>query len=112
MDDGNVALCLVGYFLTATTVNFQSMKTILANLWHPLGGVTITDIGDKWFLFQFYCEADLSRIIKGAPWTFNNHLLVFEQLQSGVDPLEVLLIKAMFWVQIHNLPAGIFRING
>lgn len=96
LDDRNVDLCLVGCFLTGTTVNFQSMKIVLANLWHPLGGATITEIGDKRFLFQFYCEANLSRIVKGAPWTFNSYLLVFEQLQSGVDPLEVPLFRTVF----------------
>ncbi|PPS15026.1 hypothetical protein GOBAR_AA05545 [Gossypium barbadense] len=30
-------LCLVGCFLTTIIVTFQSMKIVLANLWHPLG---------------------------------------------------------------------------
>lgn len=46
-------LCLVGCFLTPSSVNFQSMKTIFANLCHPLGGVTITDIGEKRLMFRF-----------------------------------------------------------
>lgn len=27
-------------------------------------------------------------VVKGAYWTLNNHLLVFEIVQKGVDPLE------------------------
>lgn len=84
IEEENLDLCLVGIFLTATTVNFMSMKTVLANIWHPLEGVTITDIGEIRFLFRFYCEADLARVVKGAPWTFNNHLLVFEVLKRGM----------------------------
>lgn len=85
-----------GCYLTTTTVNFQSMKTVLAKLWHPLGGVTITDIGEKMFLFRFYCEAEETRIMKGSLWTFNNHLLVVADLTNGMDPLEIPLLKAIF----------------
>ncbi|KAK5834505.1 hypothetical protein PVK06_018386 [Gossypium arboreum] len=101
-------MCLVGCFLTATTVNFESMQMVMANLWHPFGGVTITDIGEKRFLFHFYCEVDLDRVVKGWPCTFNNHLLVIHTLKEGDDPLEVPLLYANFWVQIHNLPLGMY----
>lgn len=84
------------------------MKTVLANLWHALGGVTITDIEEKRFLFRFYCEAKITRVVKGSPWTFNSHLLFIETLSNSVDPLETPLLKARFWVQIHNLPAGFY----
>ncbi|MBA0675514.1 hypothetical protein Goari_017054 [Gossypium aridum] len=101
-------LCLVGCFLIATTINFQSMRTMMANLWHPLEGISITNVGEKRFVFQFYCEIDFDRVVKGAPWTFNNHLLVFHHLKQGEDPLEVDLLYTEFWVQIHNLPLGMF----
>lgn len=32
VEELNPDLCLVGCFLTAATINFQSMKTVLANL--------------------------------------------------------------------------------
>ncbi|MBA0805970.1 hypothetical protein Gohar_005449, partial [Gossypium harknessii] len=101
-------LCLVGCFLTATTINFQLMRTVMANLWHPLAGISITKVGEKRFVFQFYCEMDFDRMVKGAPWTFNNHLLVFHHLKGGYDPLEVDLLFTEFWIQIHNLPPGMF----
>ncbi|XP_012435591.1 uncharacterized protein At4g02000-like [Gossypium raimondii] len=51
---------------------------------------------------------DFDRVVKGAPWTFNNHLLVFHHLKCGDDPLEVDLLFTEFWIQIHNLPPGMF----
>ncbi|MFQ6619409.1 hypothetical protein Gotur_000470 [Gossypium turneri] len=84
------------------------MRTVMADLWHPLGGVSIADVGEKRFVFQFYCEMDFDRVVKGAPWTFNNHLLVFHHLKQGEDPLEVDLLYTEFWVQIYNLPPGFF----
>ncbi|MBA0693261.1 hypothetical protein Goari_010755 [Gossypium aridum] len=39
-------LSVVGSCFTASVVQFQAMRTTLANLWPPRGGVTITDLGD------------------------------------------------------------------
>ncbi|XP_016704246.1 uncharacterized protein [Gossypium hirsutum] len=100
--------CLVVCFLTATVINFQSMRTVMANLWHPLGGVTITDIEEKRILFRLYCEVDRDRVVKGSPYTFNNHLLIFSILKEEDNPLEVPLNHAEFWVQIHNLPSSLY----
>ncbi|MBA0604235.1 hypothetical protein Godav_016907, partial [Gossypium davidsonii] len=38
---------LVGCFLTASIINFLGMKSTLANLWHPICGVQIRDLGEK-----------------------------------------------------------------
>ncbi|MFQ6645218.1 hypothetical protein Gotur_020591 [Gossypium turneri] len=40
------ANCFVGIFLTSSVVNFQAMRTMLENDWHPNGGVSILDLGD------------------------------------------------------------------
>lgn len=69
-------LTLVGCFLTPKEFNFHSMKSTLANLWHPLGGVTITHIGEKRLTFRFYYAIDIERVINGTPWTFDNQLLI------------------------------------
>lgn len=62
-----VNLSVVGSFLMATVVQFQAMRTTLVNLWHPHGGVKITYMGEKRFLFQFYYEIDLDRFLDGSP---------------------------------------------
>ncbi|KAK5834071.1 hypothetical protein PVK06_017944 [Gossypium arboreum] len=99
---------LVGCFLTASIIHFQAMKSTIANLWHPVRGIQIRDLGEKMYLFQFFHPMDLERVIKGSPWTFNNHLLVLHKLQWGEDPLKIPLIYSPFWVQLHEVPVGFF----
>ncbi|KAB2005666.1 hypothetical protein ERO13_D11G262550v2 [Gossypium hirsutum] len=70
----------MGSFLTASVIRFQAMRTTLANLWHPLGGMMIKDLGKKF--------------LEGSPRTFNNHLLIFHRLKVGED----LLLVPLFWV--------------
>ncbi|MBA0766101.1 hypothetical protein Gotri_015176, partial [Gossypium trilobum] len=41
------ALSLVGCFLTAIIIHYPAMKSTMANLWHPVRGVQIRDLGEK-----------------------------------------------------------------
>ncbi|MFQ6623720.1 hypothetical protein Gotur_003518 [Gossypium turneri] len=66
--DPEYRLCLVGRVLTDSIVNFPSLKNTLADLWHPLRGVSIMEIEDKRILFQFYSEIDLKRVMDDMPW--------------------------------------------
>ncbi|MBA0575190.1 hypothetical protein Golob_007042 [Gossypium lobatum] len=63
--------CLVGYFLTASFVHFTAMNNTMANLWHPLDGVQILDLGERRFLFKFFHEMDVERVVNGTPWMLN-----------------------------------------
>ncbi|MBA0578443.1 hypothetical protein Gorai_020725 [Gossypium raimondii] len=36
-------LCLVGCYITASVVHFPTMRNTLVNLWHPLGGASLSD---------------------------------------------------------------------
>ncbi|MBA0730284.1 hypothetical protein Golax_020588 [Gossypium laxum] len=80
--DTEYGLCLVGRVFTDSIVNFLSLKNTLADLWHPLRGVSIMEIEDKCILFRYYSEIDLKRV------------------------MDVPLGNTIFWVLIHNLPVG------
>lgn len=99
--------CLVDKALTDCVIHFPSLKRTLADLWHPLGGVTITDLGDKMYLFRFFYEVDIQRVIDGIPWSFNRHLIIFHQLGHKEDPKTILVNFSYFWIQLHNLPYGV-----
>ncbi|PPS04462.1 hypothetical protein GOBAR_AA16201 [Gossypium barbadense] len=105
-EDVEQEFCLVGCLLTARMVNFQTMKNMLANVWHLIGGLLILNLREMRFLFKFFYEVDIDRVIKEAPWTFNNHLMVFHRLLEDEDSMEVPLTYSFLWVQIHDLLPG------
>ena len=108
-DDGDIIdyrWCLVGRFLIDRSINLMAMKNTLASIWRPVKGVCIKDLGPSLFLFQFFHEMDVERVIKGGPWTFNQHLLLLSRLAVRINPTHVSLFLADFWVQIHDLPYG------
>ncbi|MFQ6640246.1 hypothetical protein Gotur_016743, partial [Gossypium turneri] len=45
-------LQLVGRFLTASIVHFPAMRNTMANVWHPVKGVQIRDLGEKSFVSE------------------------------------------------------------
>ncbi|KAH1031840.1 hypothetical protein J1N35_044014 [Gossypium stocksii] len=55
--------CRVGRVLTESAIHFPSMKNVLAELWHPIEGVAITEIEDKRIFFRFYNEIDILRVV-------------------------------------------------
>lgn len=42
---------LVGRCLTDSVVYFPSLRNTMADIWHPIGGICITDLGEKRYLF-------------------------------------------------------------
>ncbi|MBA0573656.1 hypothetical protein Golob_000920, partial [Gossypium lobatum] len=57
---------LVGCFLTASIVHFPAMKSTMANLWHLIRGVQISDLGDKQFSFKFFHKMNLDWVLNGV----------------------------------------------
>ncbi|XP_019176759.1 PREDICTED: uncharacterized protein LOC109172055 [Ipomoea nil] len=68
-------------------------------------GMYAISLADDLFLFQFPHLRDLHRVIEDGPWSFENHLLICEQVPPNVRPEEVELESIPFWIQIHGLPA-------
>ncbi|PPR91375.1 hypothetical protein GOBAR_AA29310 [Gossypium barbadense] len=82
------------------------MRLTLANMWHPIGVVSISKLENERFMFQFYFEVDVDRVMKNGPWNYNFHMLILHQLKEGKNPLSVQLSAVDFWILINDLPHG------
>lgn len=58
------------------------------------------------YLFQFYHEIDVKRVMEGSPWSFNRRALIMARLKEGENPRCVELNTMELWVQIHDLKVG------
>lgn len=45
-------------------------------------------------------------IHNGGPWSFDNAMLILENIPLGEEPLKVPLWWLNIWIQIHDLPSG------
>lgn len=83
-EDGNVlerdlALSMVGTILTDNVVNFPSLRNTMADLWHPISAIAISNIVEKRYLFNFFHPMDLNKVLEGRPWFFSNHPLLLHK---------------------------------
>jgi 14-3-3 protein epsilon len=99
--------CHVGRFLCDRTIHVNSMKATMADVWRPVKGVKIKEAKKGIFLFQFSHELDMEGVLQGGPWNFDNHMLIMERVQVGVQIENIPLHHVDFWVQVHNLPVGL-----
>lgn len=102
----NSRFCLVGCFLTGKVINFAAMKHTMTLLWHPGKGVCIRDLFPTLFLFQFFHEIDVKRVVESGPWTFDQHILLIKRLEENEQPQNIPLFFTSFWIQVYNPPIG------
>lgn len=57
----------VGHFLTDKSIKVQVMRQVLASIWRPVKGVGIKEIEDNRFIFHFFHERDIQRILGEGP---------------------------------------------
>uniref|UniRef100_A0A803QS68 CCHC-type domain-containing protein n=1 Tax=Cannabis sativa TaxID=3483 RepID=A0A803QS68_CANSA len=110
VDSGNEGIddrwCLVGRFLSNRIVDFEKMQNILASLWQPGIGMFVKQVDNNRFLFQFYHEVDIKRVIDGSPWTYDRMQLIIERLPVGGDPKTLTLNTLDIWIQMHDVQPG------
>ncbi|KAM6559477.1 hypothetical protein CsatA_028716 [Cannabis sativa] len=98
--------CLIGRLLTGKVSDFLVLQNIMADLWKPGKGMYVKILEQNRFLFQFYHEIDIRRVINGSPWTYDRKQLIIERLKPGGNPKNVMLNTLDMWVQIHDLQSG------
>ncbi|CAH9090007.1 unnamed protein product [Cuscuta europaea] len=59
-----IGWALVGTITSEKSVCFSSFRDTMANIWRPVKGVTITELGNRRYMFQFYNENDMQRVLE------------------------------------------------
>lgn len=98
--------CLVGRFLTESSIDFQAMQHKMASLWRPGKGMYVKQLEANRFMFQFYHEIDIKRVCDGSPWTFGRFQLVFARLKEGDNQRTISINDMDIWVQLHDMSTG------
>ena len=103
-DPGAEKHVLAAKFLTKRVLNMEAITKTFTLLWKTRKGFEIRDMGDHRVMFVFPDVADVERVLKGEPWTFDRHLVVLEKMNSGDGFEDLSFNQTSFWVQVHDLP--------
>ncbi|XP_074347634.1 uncharacterized protein LOC141686500 [Apium graveolens] len=100
-------LCLVGSFVTTRKINFVAMQDTLSAIWRPVKGIYMEEtVIPNLFLFKFFHELDMQRVLDDGPWTFNNQALMVKRLEMGEQLADIKLKELYMWIQVYDLPVG------
>jgi hypothetical protein len=72
-------------------------------------GVTIKEAKVGIFMFHFAHPLDMEAVLNGGPWTFDNNMLILEQVPLGMQIDQIPLFHTTMWVQVHNLPTRLMK---
>lgn len=64
-------------------MHFPLLRNTLADFLHPIGGIYITNLGDKMYLLKFFYNVNLNRVLDGKLGIFNNHLILMKKVMPA-----------------------------
>ncbi|KAE8656243.1 hypothetical protein F3Y22_tig00117005pilonHSYRG00207 [Hibiscus syriacus] len=70
------------------------------DVWHPMEGIAILDLGENMFLFRLFLEMDVKRIENGGQWNFNSHLLILQSFEEYDTTGIALGYKRIMWIRV------------
>lgn len=77
-------------------------------IWGMVGEVKIEKAGRNIFLCKFRTKRLKNRVTKDGPWSFDDALLVFEELKENTSIEDLEFKYVIFWVHFHNVPRVCF----
>lgn len=99
--------CLVGRIVTEKKVNFMAMQDTLSSIWRPVKGVFMEETSQlNMFLFKFFHERDVQRVLEDGPWTFNQQVLLIKRFNADEQLKDVKLSELCIWLQVYDVPIG------
>ncbi|XP_021750424.1 uncharacterized protein LOC110716098 [Chenopodium quinoa] len=100
----NIGLSLVGKILTIRSYNFEAMQRTLKQVWSLSRDVVFRKIENNFFMIQFFHWRDKEKVIDGAPWTFDNNILLLKEVQGNEQPDLIDIKHCPYWIRLYNLP--------
>ena len=94
-------LSLIGKFLMCKPFN-KFWK------WGLDDSMQILEVGLNLFQFKFQSEFDMTRILRGGPWLFDNQLLMQQRWKKGMNVGNIQMENTSLWVQIWGAPFDMF----
>ena len=95
---------LVGKVICEKPLNKGAVKNILTKVWGNPTTLSIVDLAENCFMFNFLDDELPKRIIEDSPWYVMGHLLSLQWWCPWTSISEVSYNLVPFWVQIHGIP--------
>lgn len=58
------------------------------------------------FLFKFFHDRDMQRVLDDGPWTFNQQFLLTKKFNADEQLMDIKISELYMWVQLYDIPVG------
>lgn len=103
-NENSVSLLLLGRLLTERSYNVDAFKRTITTVWAPKHGLVIRVLKPNLYAFQFFHWRDMTKVLEGRPWCFDNMLILLKEAEGDEQPDQVTLTHSPFWIRLKNLP--------
>ncbi|XP_010679627.1 uncharacterized protein LOC104894942 [Beta vulgaris subsp. vulgaris] len=100
----DLAASLVVKILTVRSYNFKALKRTLNQIWAISKGAIFRKIENDLFVVHFACKRDRDKVLVGRPWTFDQSLVMLQEIDEDIQPSNIAMKSCPFRVHLYNLP--------
>lgn len=72
----DLKLCVVGRFADNRDTNIDVLQHTLEPIWRPIKKMVVSQMAPRHFMFQFFHEKHVRRVMEDGPWTFTQTIRV------------------------------------
>ena len=102
--DTSMSMAVVGKVVTVRSYNFDALKRTMNQIWTLTKEALFRQIENGLFVIQFAAGKDKKKVMEGRPWTFDNNLILLEEIDGSSQPSNIPMQWCPFWLRLYNLP--------
>ena len=96
--------CAIMKIMTQKSISFDALRKNMRMLWKTNKWVNFSELEAELVLVEFGDGKDKKKILDISPWNFEKQLVIIQEFEGELTPMEMELKWSPFWIQIFNLP--------
>ena len=96
--------CAIMKIMTHKSISFDALRKNMRILWKTNKWVNFSELEAELFLVEFGDGKDKKKILDMSLWSFEKQLVIIQEFEGELTPMEMELKWSPFWIQSFNLP--------
>ncbi|KAL8473856.1 hypothetical protein ACS0TY_030640 [Phlomoides rotata] len=94
---------IIGRLEMKKTIGAREFGVAMKRIWKVADDLTISNMGEGLFIFEFGDELECNRVLIKQPWNFSDSLIILAKIEGFEKPNDISLNVVPFWIYIYGL---------